>query len=194
MLRDLNIDPPDTLQIAKRAQPSMAVAAAAFGGHKKSGKTGVNACSIMDYHTNVFFFTVICRYNDVSVTADEIERDNKAKERVRNKLMALGGTVRKFAAKAKPVVEVGEMKELWAVKYSNGEMHRYDIDQMSDKFGIQGTVTDGMSIKHKISGEEGVVLTSFKHEEKVPFRTHAPHAPCVHAHMHKHMQEEVRRQ
>ena len=49
-----------------------------------------------------------------------------------------------------------------AVQYSNGEMHRYTADQMAEKFGLRGEVTEGMRVKHRKSGNEGVVLTSFK--------------------------------
>ena len=52
------------------------------------------------------------------------------------------------------------------MKFSNGELHRYTVEQMADKFGVDasvhGGVTKHMPVTHKITGSEGLVLASFK--------------------------------
>ena len=57
---------------------------------------------------------------------------------------------------------VMESFKVVAVKYSNGEMHRYTVDQMADKFGLQGEVTEGMTVMHRKTSNVGIVLTSFE--------------------------------
>lgn len=63
-----------------------------------------------------------------------------------------------FDRQASTGLSLRSSTELWAVKYSNGEMHRYTVEQMADKFGLTGELAEGMPVKHKKNGNEGVVL------------------------------------
>ena len=44
-------------------------------------------------------------------------------------------------------------------------MHRYTVEQMFSKFGVQEDITDGMSVSHRTKGR-GIVLTSYKHNQQ----------------------------
>jgi Ca2+-binding EF-hand superfamily protein len=49
----------------------------------------------------------------------------------------------------------------WAVKFRNGEMHRYTAEQMLEKFGEkEEDIREGKAVQHKLKGH-GTVLTSF---------------------------------
>ena len=55
---------------------------------------------------------------------------------------------------------------LFQVKYEvSGELHRYTEAQLADKFGV-ADVKEGMPVQHKISGNVGIVLTSFNQQDE----------------------------